>query len=60
MVESGRYQNIPREERICQICTSNEVETEHHFLTLVMRTKMQIANDTNQPEQDLSVDHLIR
>jgi hypothetical protein len=25
-----------------------------------MRTKMQIANDTNQPEQDLSVDHLIR
>ena len=61
MVESGRYQNIPREERICQICTSNEVETEHHFLTSCdAYRKMQIANDTNQPEQDLSVDHLIR
>ena len=38
MVESGRYQNIPREERICQIRTSNEVETD--FLLLVMCKKM--------------------
>jgi hypothetical protein len=66
MVESGRYQNIPREERICQICTSNEIETKHHFLTScdayenVRQGFLEIlANDTNQPEQDLSVD-LIR
>ena len=32
-VEQGRHKNIPREERICKICPSKEVETEEHFLS---------------------------
>ena len=31
-IEIGRYQNIPREERLCKICNSGEVENETHLL----------------------------
>jgi hypothetical protein len=31
MIELGRYQKIPREERLCEICQSGEVEDEYHF-----------------------------
>ena len=31
-IEIGRYQNIPREERLCPICNSGEVESETHLL----------------------------
>ena len=31
-VEIGRYFNIPRNERICPLCTTNSIENEHHFL----------------------------
>jgi hypothetical protein len=31
-IETGRYDNIPREERICKHCNMNTVETEYHFL----------------------------
>ena len=30
-IESGRYQNISRQQRLCEYCNSNEVEDEHHF-----------------------------
>ncbi|CAB3997693.1 Hypothetical predicted protein [Paramuricea clavata] len=30
-IERGRYENIPREERICKLCDSGEVENEFHF-----------------------------
>jgi hypothetical protein len=30
-IEIGRYQNIPREERLCKICNSGEVENETHL-----------------------------
>ena len=29
---SGRYENIPRNERICHFCTRNKIEDENHFL----------------------------
>jgi hypothetical protein len=32
MVEHGRSQNIPREERICQLCSSNVIKNEEHLL----------------------------
>ena len=32
MVELGRFKNIPREKRVCRICTKNVTETEEHFL----------------------------
>jgi hypothetical protein len=32
MIECGRYHNIPREEQICKLCKSNEIENEEHFL----------------------------
>ena len=31
-IETGRYENIPRNERICHFCTSNKIEDENHFL----------------------------
>ena len=32
MIESGRYHQIPRENRLCPSCRSNEIEDEIHFL----------------------------
>ena len=32
-VERGRHNKTPREERLCKMCDSGEIETEEHFLT---------------------------
>jgi hypothetical protein len=32
-IETGRYTNISRNERICKNCTNQEIEHETHFLT---------------------------
>ena len=32
IVETGRFKNIAREKRLCQICTLKKIETEFHFL----------------------------
>ena len=31
-IESGRYQKIPRELRLCEVCTTGQVEDESHFM----------------------------
>ena len=31
-IERGRFENIPRNERVCILCNSNHVENEFHFL----------------------------
>ena len=31
-IEKGRHRKVPREDRICRLCTVNEIETEDHFL----------------------------
>ena len=31
-IETGRYQNLPAEERICELCDLEEVEDEIHFI----------------------------
>ena len=31
-IESGRYKNIPREQRICNLCCNNLVGDEFHYL----------------------------
>ena len=31
-IETGRYEKIHRDERICYSCTSNKIEDESHFL----------------------------
>ena len=31
-IERGRYNNTPRDERICKLCNSNSIEDEFHFL----------------------------
>ena len=33
-IESGRHDNIPREQRLCQLCNLHEVENEFHFLLI--------------------------
>ena len=31
-IEKGRHRNIPRTERKCKLCSTDEIETEKHFL----------------------------
>ena len=31
-IETGRYDNIPRNERLCNFCNCNNIEDETHFL----------------------------
>ena len=31
-LETGRYYNIPKENRICTLCNMNKIESEYHFL----------------------------
>ena len=31
-IETGRYEKIPRDERICYFCTGNKIKDENHFL----------------------------
>ena len=31
-IETGRYEKIPRDERICYFCSGNKIEDENHFL----------------------------
>ena len=32
MTETGRYENTPREQRICQFCNMGKINDEYHFL----------------------------
>ena len=34
MIEKGRYNNIPVDERICRFCNMNQLENEYHFLLI--------------------------
>ena len=63
MIELGRYENIPREDRICKICQSGKVETEHHFLTyceayssLLNDLESVLTNETDLNEHSLPVE----
>ena len=52
-IEKGRHLNIPREERICKVCNTGEVENEHHFLIKCnryehLKTKYQLHNMDTQ------------
>ena len=31
-IERGRYHNVPRHERKCQLCNMNDIEDEYHFI----------------------------
>ena len=33
-IEKGRHQNIARQERVCNNCTMNVLETEYHYLLI--------------------------
>ena len=45
-IESGRYKNVCREERICQVCHSGEVENELHF-ALTCQKYNEIRNNSS-------------
>ena len=32
LIEKGRYTNVPRDQRICLNCNSNDIEDEYHFI----------------------------
>ena len=55
-IETGRYENIGRENRICTMCSQNVVESEFHFLLCctaysALRTKYNIK--CNWPSHSL-------
>lgn len=37
LIEEGRYRNIERDQRICNMCNMNAIETEYHFLLVCPR-----------------------
>jgi hypothetical protein len=47
-VETGRYVNIPKEQRLCIYCNMNVIENEYHFLLIcpnyTLLRKMYIPN----------------
>ena len=50
-IEKGRHRNIPREDRICNMCTDKVVEDEEHFLTKCtsyghMKMKYEVSVDS--------------
>ena len=49
-IETGRYKTsrLPKEERFCQLCKEDKVQTELHFLT--ERTKLQPVPTTYFPK----------
>ena len=53
-VETGRYQpDMPREKRICQVCTLNKVEDEEHFISecpAYGKIRNQYLGSTNYPD----------
>ena len=40
LVESGRYEGIPRVRRICKSCSMNVVEDEYHFVSVCPITEI--------------------
>ena len=65
MIECGRYHNIPHDERICKLCTSNEIENEEHLLfscqaydNIRQNILTGLPNNTHQGDRNLSVDLL--
>ena len=32
LIETGRYENIPRDQRLCKYCDVKKIESEYHFL----------------------------
>ena len=32
LIETGRYENIPRDQRLCKSCDMKKIESEYHFL----------------------------
>ena len=52
MIEHGRYQNIPRDERLCTVCDKNEIENEDHNTRQNFLTPL---NNTS-PNHNLTVD----
>jgi hypothetical protein len=47
-IERGRYENIPREERICKLCDSGEVENEFHFAVTCPKLPTQLKQHSQK------------
>lgn len=46
-IERGRYENIPREKRICKLCDSGNVENEFHFVFTCQKYQQLRDNSNN-------------
>ena len=46
-VESGRYNNIPIDERTCKLCNLNEVGNEQHYLMQCSNTMFKVPVKRN-------------
>ena len=57
-VEKGRYQNIPREQRICRYCNVDKVENEIHFIrdcTLYNQCRSMFLQNNNLQKHQLTL-----
>lgn len=49
-IEYGRYHNIPREQRLCNLCDTNEIEDEYHFAPLTLHYLVTTIKKTETPQ----------
>ena len=56
-VETGRFNNIKLEERLCNVCDLNEIEDEYHFLcicTLYNDQRQTLFNNVSNKHNEFS------
>jgi hypothetical protein len=47
-IESGRWQNIPRQKRLCHLCDSREMGDEYHYTNvLIWNVRHLLRNENN-------------
>ena len=39
-IEMGRYSDIDRKDRLCKFCNQNAIESEYHFIFVVVNTQV--------------------
>ena len=50
-IETGSYENDPRNQRLCKSCNINMIEDEFHFFTCLSKLSGKTASDTEAEEE---------
>ena len=53
-IETGRFRNMPLDERICELCRINEIEDEEHFCVNVNHKPSKTCMDSPIEDEDIA------